>query len=152
MDDERDSSGRFVAGVWKGGPGRPAKTHEERYGRIFSATIPLEKFQASCLQIWLDSVGKKIDKNGKLIDDPHSSPFTRVNAFTRIALYVMGRPVDPGQPPSKSDEILELYSQLSGEEIEGIVHEAYEMVQGIKAGRRREDTMPDDDKLLPAGE
>ena len=55
MSEDRDEQGRFLKGIWKGGPGRSAKAKEEKYRAIFSETITPEKFKASCLQLWMDS-------------------------------------------------------------------------------------------------
>lgn len=54
MQDDRDESGRFLKGMWKGGPGRAAKAKEEKYRRIFTEIVDPEKFRASCLQVWRD--------------------------------------------------------------------------------------------------
>lgn len=51
MFEGRSEAGKFVKGLWQGGPGRPPKAHEDKYRNIFSETITPEKFRASCLQV-----------------------------------------------------------------------------------------------------
>lgn len=122
MSNGRDEQGRFLKGDWKGGPGRATKQREENYRTIFSATITPEKFQASCHQVWLDSVGKKLNAEGKLLDDPNSTPASRVSAFARLANYVLGNPIQPVLVEnSVENEILTVFKQMSEEQLQAII-------------------------------
>ena len=124
MLDDRDESGRFLKGMWRGGPGRTAKAKEEKYRGIFTEVVDAEKFRASCLQVWLDSIGKKLDKDGKMIEDADSTPATRVNAFSRIAAYALGRPIQPVLLDSAEGDILAIFREMSEEKLDQIIGEA----------------------------
>lgn len=124
MLDDRDESGRFLRGAWKGGPGRAARAKEEKYRVAFAEVVDAEKFRASCLQVWLDSIGKKLDKDGKMIEDADSTPATRVNAFSRIAAYALGRPIQPVLLDSAEGDILAIFREMSEEKLDQIIGEA----------------------------
>jgi len=129
MLEDRDEQGKFVKGAWKGGPGRPAKTHEEKYRRIFSETITLERFRASCHQLWLDSVAKRITPEGKLVNDPDSTPATRLIAFGRIAAYAMGRPIQPLLVDSAQGDVLAIFREMNSENLDQIIAEARRLLE-----------------------
>ena len=133
MSYGRDDQGRFLKDEWKGGPGRPTKAREGAYRRIFSETITPEKFKASCQQVWLDSVGKKLTPDGKLLDDPHSTPFTRISAFARLASYVLGKPIKPVLVDSVEGDILAIFREMSDEQLQQIVDEAERFVSNLQA-------------------
>ena len=124
MQDDRDESGRFLKGMWRGGPGRAAKAKEEKYRVAFAEVVDAEKFRASCLQVWLDSIGKKLDKDGKMIEDADSTPATRVNAFSRIAAYALGRSIQPVLLDSAEGDILAIFREMSEEKLDQIIGEA----------------------------
>ena len=124
MQDDRDESGRFLKGAWRGGPGRAARAKEEKYRLAFAEVVDAEKFRASCLQVWLDSIGKKLDKDGKMIEDADSTPATRVNAFSRIAAYALGRPIQPVLLDSAEGDILAIFREMSEEKLDQIIGEA----------------------------
>ena len=129
MSNERDEKGRFIKGAWKGGPGRPAKTREEKYRSIFSETIPPEKFKASCYQVWLDSVGKRLGKTGNLEDDPRSTPYTRTNAFGRIASYAIGKPIQPVLLDHAEGTLLDVFREMSDENLDQVIAEAKRVLE-----------------------
>ena len=124
MSRVRDEKGHFIKGKWKGGPGRPPKAREEKYRYIFTDTIPPEKFRASCYQIWLDSVGKKLNKDGKLVTDAKSTPHSRTTAFVRIAEYALGKPVQPLLFDHAEGELLDVFRQMSDEHLDQVIAEA----------------------------
>lgn len=123
MTEDRDINGRFITG-WRGGPGRSAKAKEEKYRTVFSETITADKFKASCLQLWMDSVGKKLAPDGKMIDDSTSTPAMRVNAFARIAAYALGRPIQPILVDSAEGDILAIFRELDNDKLDQIIAEA----------------------------
>jgi len=129
MGEARDEHGRFVKGAWKGGPGRPTKAQEAKYRGIFSECIPPEKFRASCQQAWLDSVGKRLNPEGKLVDDPKSTPLTRLNAFARIASYALAKPIQPVVVDSGQGQVLDWFRGLSDDELQKIVDEAKRVLE-----------------------
>lgn len=129
MLEDRDENGRFLKGVWKGGPGRSTKFKEEKYRTIFSEVVNPEKFRASCLQVWMDSVGKKLDKDGKMIDDSNSTPATRVNAFARIAAYALGRPIQPILVDSAEGDILAIFREMDNDKLDQIIAEAQRILE-----------------------
>lgn len=131
MPEDRDDNGRFLKGAWKGGPGRSTKAREEKYRAIFAEVINPEKFKASCLQIWLDSVGKRLDKDGKMIEDTDSTPATRVNAFSRIAGYVLGKPIQPVLVDSAAGDVLAIFQEMSDEQLDAIIEEAHRVADNI---------------------
>ena len=134
MPDGRDDQGRFLKGEWKGGPGRATKRREENYRTIFSETITPEKFKASCHQVWLDSVGKKLNAEGRLLDDPNSTPATRVSAFARLANHVLGKPIQPVLvEKSVEEDILAIFQQMSEEELQAIIDNAMIKAENILA-------------------
>ena len=124
MQDDRDENGRFLKGMWTGGPGRAAKAKEEKYRVAFAEVVDAEKFRASCLQVWLDSIGKKLNADGKMIDDADSTPATRVNAFSRIAAYALGRPIQPVLVDAAEGDILAIFREMSEEKLDQIIGEA----------------------------
>ena len=138
MLDDRDESGRFLKGMWRGGPGRAAKAKEEKYRGIFTEVVDAEKFRASCLQVWLDSIGKKLDKDGKMIEDADSTPATRVNAFSRIAAYALGRSIQPVLLDSAEGDILAIFREMSEEKLDQIIGEA----QRVLANGERLENLP----------
>lgn len=124
MSDGRNENGRFVKGEYRGGPGRPRKAPEPSRQQIFTEVITPEKFRAVCQQIWLDAVGKKLGRDGKLVDDPRSTPNSRALAFARIAAYVFGRPAQPIVLDDDNEEKLTRHLQtLTDEELEAIIAE-----------------------------
>ena len=129
MTDSRDHKGRFRKGVYKGGPGRPPKSREEKYRSIFSETVPPEKFKASCYQIWLDSVGKKVSKDGKLVDDAKSTPYARANAFGRIAAYAIGKPVQPVLVDNAEGALLDVFREMSDDGLDQVIAEARRVLE-----------------------
>jgi len=132
MLDGRDDQGKFMKGTWPGGPGRPSKAQEDKYRRIFSETITPEKFRASCLQVWLDSVGKKLSQDGKMTEDPDSTPAARVAAFTRLASFALGRPVQPILVESAEGDLLAQFREMSSEHLDAIVAEAQRIVSSAE--------------------
>lgn len=137
MQDDRDENGRFLKGMWRGGPGRAAKAKEDKYRVAFAEVVDAEKFRASCLQVWLDSIGKKLDKDGKMIEDADSTPASRVNAFSRIAAYVLGKPLQPVLVENSiPDTLLELYQQMnamSDEQLDVIIEQAQQVATEMTA-------------------
>jgi hypothetical protein len=132
MLEGRNEHGKFVKGAWQGGPGRPPKAHEDRYRGIFSETITPEKFRASCLQVWLDSVGKKLNPDGKMVEDSNSTPAARVNAFTRLASFALGRPVQPILVDSADGDLLARFREMSSEHLDSIIAEAQRIVNSAE--------------------
>ena len=124
MTTGRDEQGRFVKGEWPGGPGRPAKHYEEKYRIAFSEVVTPEKFKASCQQVWMDSVGKKIDLRGKLVEDADSTPASRVSAFSRLASYALGKPIQPVLIDSADGGLLAVFRDMSDENLNDIIDEA----------------------------
>jgi len=132
MFEGRNEKGKFVKGVWQGGPGRPPKALEDKYRTIFSETITPEKFRASCVQVWLDSVGKKLSQDGKMVEDPSSTPAARVTAFTRLASFALGRPVQPILVDSADGDVLARFREMSNEHLDVIVAEAQRIVNSAE--------------------
>ena len=124
MDSDRDDQGRFKKGEYHGGPGRPRKTPELSRQQILSEIITPGKFRAVVQQVWLDAVGKKIDKDGKLVDDAKSTPLARSNAFTRLAGYVLGRPIQPLLVDNAEGNVLDLFRSMSDAQLDQIIAEA----------------------------
>jgi hypothetical protein len=138
MLEDRDENGRFLKGIWKGGPGRSTKSREEKYRTVFSEVINSEKFRASCLQVWMGSVGKKFDKDGKMVDDSNSTPATRVNAFARIAAYALGRPIQPILVDSAEGDILAIFRELDNDKLDQIIAEAQRILEKNSANTRND--------------
>lgn len=132
MFEGRNEHGKFMKGTWQGGPGRPSKAHEDKYRNIFSETITPEKFRASCVQVWLDSVGKKLNQDGKMVEDPGSTPAARVTAFTRLASFALGRPVQPILVDSADGDVLARFREMSTEHLDAIVAEAQRIVENAE--------------------
>lgn len=128
MNTDRDERGRFKKGEYHGGPGRPPKTPEPTRQQIFAEIITPEKFRAVCQQIWLDAIGKKIDKEGKLADDPRSTPLARSNAFARLAGYVLGKPIQPLLVDNAEGNILDLFRSMSDAQLDQIIAEAQKVL------------------------
>ena len=124
MDSARDEHGRFRKGEYQGGPGRPRKAPEASRQQIFAEIITPEKFRAVVQQVWLDAVGKKIDKDGKLVDDAKSTPLARSNAFARLAGYVLGKPIQPLLVDNAEGNILDLFRSMSDAQLDQIIAEA----------------------------
>lgn len=129
MLEDRDQFGRFLKGAWMGGPGRPAKAKEEKYRAVFSETITPDKFKACCLQIFMDAIGKKLDQDGKMIDDSTSTPSSRVNAFARIAAYALGRPIQPILVDSAEGDILAIFREMPDDKLDEIIAEARRILE-----------------------
>lgn len=129
MSEDRDENGRFLKGAWKGGPGRATKAKEEKYRAVFAEVVNPDKFKASCLQLWMDSVGKKLDKEGKMIEDADSTPSTRVNAFARIAAYALGRPIQPILVDSAEGDILAIFREMDDQKLDEIISEAQRILE-----------------------
>jgi len=124
MDSARDTQGRFKKGEYHGGPGRPRKTPEPSRQEIFAEIITPEKFRAICQQVWLDAVGKKIDKDGKLVDDAKSTPLARSNAFAKLAAYMLGKPIQPVLVDNGEGNVLDLFRSMSDAQLDQIIAEA----------------------------
>ena len=124
MDSERDEHGRFRKGEYQGGPGRPRKAPEPTRQQVLSEIITPEKFRAVVQQVWLDAVGKKIDKDGKLVDDAKSTPLARSTAFARLAGYVLGKPIQPLLVDNAEGNVLDLFRSMSDAQLDKIITEA----------------------------
>ena len=74
--------------------------------------------------MWLDSVGKRLNAEGKLLDDPNSTPATRISAFARMANHVLGKPIQPVLVENSLEgDILALFQQMSDEQLQAIIDE-----------------------------
>ncbi len=140
MNSDRDEHGRFRKGEYQGGPGRPRKAPEASRQQIFSEIITAEKFRAVCQQIWLDAVGKKIDKEGKLVDDPRSTPLARSNAFARLAGYVLGKPIQPLLVDNGEGNVLDLFRSMSDAQLDQIINEAQKVLENNAAEDATDET------------
>ncbi|MCG3155090.1 MAG: hypothetical protein DKINENOH_01692 [bacterium] len=132
MSEGRNEKGRFVKGEYHGGPGRPRKPQDPTRQQIFAEVITAEKFRAACSQIWLDAVGKKIDHEGRLVDDPRSTPLARCNAFARIAAYSLGKPIQPILLDEAAGEVLAHFRSLSDAELDQIISVAQHILDSSK--------------------
>lgn len=147
MTKDRDQQGRFKKGEYHGGPGRPRKAPEPSRQQIFTESITPEKFRAVCQQIWLDAVGKKIDKEGKLVDDTKSTPLARSNAFAKVAAYMLGKPIQPVLVDNAEGNVLDLFRSMSDAQLDQIIAEAQhalqqeseanDLVQAVKGERKK---------------
>jgi len=140
MNMDRDEQGRFRKGEYHGGPGRPRKTPEPSRQQILSEIITPEKFKAVCQQIWLDAMGKRIDKDGKLIDDAKSTPLARSNAFARLAGYVLGKPIQPLLVDNAEGNILDLFRSMSDAQLDQIIAEAQRVLNNDAAESGTDET------------
>ena len=122
----------------KGGPGRSTKAKEEKYRAVFAETITEDKFKACCLQIFMDAIGKKLDQDGKMIVDSSSTPSTRVNAFTRIAAYALGRPIQPILVDSAEGDILAIFREMPNDKLDEIIAEARRILEKNSANARHD--------------
>lgn len=140
MESDRDEHGRFRKGEYPGGPGRPRKTPEPTRQQVFSEIITPEKFRAVVQQVWLDAVGKKIDKDGKLADDAKSTPLARSNAFARLAGYVLGKPIQPLLVDNGEGNVLELFRSMSDAQLDQIIAEAQRVLNNNDAENPTDET------------
>ena len=140
MESERDEHGRFRKGEYQGGPGRPRKAPEASRQQIFSEVITAEKFRAASQQIWLDAVGKKIDKEGKLVDDSKSTPLARSSAFARLAAYTLGKPIQPLLVDNAEGNVLELFRSMSDAQLDQIINEAQRVLNNGAAENPMDET------------
>lgn len=124
MSNGRNEKGRFIKGEFHGGPGRPRTAAAPSRQQILAETVTAEKFKAAIQQVWLDAVGKKIDKDGRLVDDPRSTPIARSSAFARLAAYVVGRPIQPVLVDNAEGELLQVFREMSDENLNDIINEA----------------------------
>ena len=140
MDSDRDEHGRFKTGAYQGGPGRPRKTPEPTRQQILSEIITPEKFRAVVQQLWLDAVGKKIGKEGKLVDDAKSTPLARSNAFARLAGYVLGKPIQPLLVDNAEGNVLDLFRSMSDAQLDQIISEAQRVLNSDAADGATDET------------
>lgn len=133
MSNGRNAKGRFIKGEYHGGPGRPRTTVAPSWQQILAETITAEKFRAAAQQLWLDAVGKKIDQDGRLVDDPRSTPLARSNAFARLAAYRLGKPLQPVLVDNAEGELLQVFREMSDENLNDIINEAKRIAEKSEA-------------------
>lgn len=129
MSNGRDEQGKFIRGQYSGGPGRPRTAAAVSRQQILTETVTAEKFKAAIQQVWLDAVGKKIDKDGKLVDDAKSTPLARSNAFARLAAYMLGKPLQPVLVDNAEGSVLDLFRSMSDEQLDQIIAEAQRVLE-----------------------
>lgn len=129
MSEGRNEKGRFIKGEYHGGPGRPRTAAAPSRQQILTETVTAEKFKAAIQQVWLDAVGKRIDKDGRLVDDPRSTPLARSSAFARLAAYMLGKPLQPVLVDNAEGSVLEVFRSMTDEQLDQIIAEAQRVVQ-----------------------
>lgn len=134
MSEGRNDKGRFIKGEYPGGPGRPRTAAAPSRQQILTETVTAEKFKAAIQQVWLDAVGKKIDKDGRLVDDPRSTPLARSNAFARLAAYMLGKPLQPVLVDNAEGSVLDLFRSMSDEQLDQIIAEAQRVLEDNDEG------------------
>jgi len=103
---ERDSSGRFVKGEYKGGPGRPRKEREDRFYEIAVTSVTF--------QDWKEIVARAVRqaKNGDSTARKWLSDFLMGLPIQRVA------PVTPdGENPYMAmnrEDLIEIAKKIAG--------------------------------------
>lgn len=77
-------------------------------------------------------MGKRLDHDGKMVEDPSSTPAARVTAFTRLASFALGRPVQPILVDSAEGDVLARFREMSNEHLDAIVSEAQRIVESAE--------------------
>ena len=74
-------------------------------------------------------MSKKIDKDGKFVDDAKSTPLARSNAFARLAGYVPGKAIQPLLGDHAEGNVLDVFRRMSDTELDEIIAEAQRALQ-----------------------
>lgn len=103
---KRNPNGHFLDGT-PGGPGRRGYGYEVRFKKIFSNVFDEPTIRAACIQLKAHVFGQKIEMStGKLVEDSDSTPQSRIAAWTKMAEYAFGKPVQPIIDVDNHDEEL----------------------------------------------
>jgi hypothetical protein len=126
MENGRDKTGRFAAGnkLARNG-GRKGYGIEYKALKIFNEVFDENTFRATCVQLKAHIFGQKVEvKTGKVIDDPLATPHSCLAAWTKMASYKLGMPVQPVVVSQDSDgDILKIYKEMNEEHLEKIASE-----------------------------
>ncbi len=100
MKDDRRNNGRFAQGnkaaLGNKGGGRKGYNIEFRALTVFNEVFDEQTFRATCIQLKSHVFGQMVDvKTGKIIDDPDSTPHSRLSAWEKMANYKLGKPIQP---------------------------------------------------------
>lgn len=103
----REKNGTFGKGGQPNPGGRRGYGYETRFKKIFSEVFDETTIRAACIQLKAHVFGQKIEmSSGKLVEDPMSTPQSKIAAWTKMTEYAFGKPVQPIIDVDNHDEEL----------------------------------------------
>lgn len=91
---KRENGGKWAKGQTGNKNGRRGYGYETKFRKIFSEVFDEPTIKAACIQLKSHIFGQKVDiKTGKVVDDPLATPSSCIAAFTKMAEYAGGKPV-----------------------------------------------------------
>lgn len=93
---KRDAGGKWSKGQTGNSAGRRGYGYEVKFKKIFSEVFDEPTIRAACIQLKSHVFGQKVDvKTGQIVDDLLSTPGSRIAAWTKMAEYAFGKPIQP---------------------------------------------------------
>lgn len=127
---------------WNGNrDGRPTRQREVLYLGILKEIADAKQWRALCQEAVLGARGKKVvvgkDEKPTAVDDPDSTPQSRLAYMRFLADYLIGKPIQPVIVDSGEGEVLDEYLQLREEELDVIIDAAKEKSDSILREARK---------------
>jgi len=143
MPETRNKNGTFAKGQSGNRSGRKGYGFEVRFKKIFADVFDETTIRAACVQLKAHVFGQRVDvKTMTVVDDPDSSPTSRLAAWTKMAEYAFGKPIQPMVVAEDQDgELLEVMKSMAASikqendeaKLQGIVDEAMEYLNKAAA-------------------
>ena len=146
MDVKRDKNGRLLPGSTANPNGRAPREREAAYLLIMKEVVGANEFRTLWQEAYLEARGKKIshvlnketgETKAQLIDDPDSTPMSRLANKRFIQENLVGKPIERVLVDEGGGEVLEDYQKLRDDELHAVMNVAEEKGEAILREARR---------------
>ena len=142
----RNSNGTFAKGH-KFATGRKGYGFEANLSDVFGDVFDEPTVRAACQQLKAHIFGQKVNvKTGAIEDDPLSSPQSRIAAWTKMADYTFGKPVQPVLVDDADGDLKAYFRNMPVKDRQMIVEHAEELVEKFKTAELESQTKPNDEQ------
>lgn len=140
MDVKRDKNGRLLPGSTANPNGRAPREREAAYLLIMKEVVGANEFKTLWQEAYLESRGKKIshvlnketgETKAQLIDDPDSTPMSRLANKRFIQENLVGKPIERVLVDEGQGEIYDEYVNLRSDELDAVINIAQKKAESI---------------------
>lgn len=146
MDVKRDKKGRLLPGSTANPSGRATREREAAYLLIMKEVVGAKEFRTLWQEAYLGARGKKISQvkneltgehESKIMDDPDSTPGSRLAYLRFIQENLIGKPIERVLVDEGGGEVLEDYQKLRDDELHAVMNVAEAKGEEILREARR---------------